>query len=152
MEPIAAYSLLAFLAALIAFLTIQSLKLSIASFDWPTTRGAIDTGEIDELRGQTRIRGKQILYSYIVGDETYTSNRIYAAIPDNLLTYGFHFFDKEYVERNYEGLSEVTVYYHPEDPSLSCIRPGGTKYVLQEAAVWSLLALVLVFGIIGIGT
>lgn len=150
MEPVAAVILLVALGAMLLAYAVRAIVISIATFDWPSTRGAIATAEIDELRGQVRIRGKQLWYTYNVEDQTFSSNRVYAAIPDNVFTYAFHFYDREFVERNYDHLEEVEVYYNPDRPGQSCLRQGGTKYVLQEAAVWLILILFLVFFVIGV--
>lgn len=132
------------LAACILTFVILGVRTALASYEWHRTQGIIALGDIDEFRGQVRIRGRQLLYSYYVDGREFTSNRVYAPVPDNLLTYAVHFHDTSFVDLTFEDGQFVDVFYNPVRPSMSCLAKGGTKYVIQESVTYAVAAAALV--------
>jgi len=124
-------------------LTIRALKMTTASFTWSKTKGVIGIGPIDEYRGYIRVKGEQLAYAYNYDDKEYFSKRVFAPISDNLFVYLVFFNSNNFVNQNYEHGQVVDVFVNPKNPTQSCLKQGGSKYVLIELSIWCVVLLLL---------
>jgi len=135
------------LASCILIFLVRGTLMALSSHDWPSTTGILAFGNIDEIRGQVRIHGRQLRYAYFVDDNKYISNRVYAPIPDNLITYAIHFNDRSFIDRHFKNEQRVQVFYNPANPKQSCLARGGAKYVLQESCVYAAASIAILISL-----
>lgn len=108
-------------AALFFLFALPPLHYASASNSWPTVSGTIIKSEIDVWRddGKTHYQ-PDIVYSYKVDNKKFTSSKITVGDPplDNSIT------PAKRLQTEYPVDSEVTVYYDPEVPASSALKPG----------------------------
>ncbi len=108
-------------AAVFLLFALPPLQYSVASKDWPSVQGTITRSEVDIWKrdGNTHYE-PDIAYSYTVDDKKYSSSKITVGDPplDNNVT------KAKQVQAEYPVGKEVVVYYDPELPESSALKPG----------------------------
>ena len=102
-----------------AFGSLSVIHAHVSS-GWPHVSGEITRAKIDE--GDDSY-SPLVCYSYSVGGQLFTGNRIAFGLTGMSASYHFAHF---YVQRYRVGLP-VTVYYDPKQPSTSVLEPGVSK-------------------------
>jgi len=118
---------LVFVAVGVGMLVIGviGLRQAAASRDWPTTQGVILSSAVERVRRNDPDRGftttfhARISFSYSVGGEPYTGDRV--GVGDYGRNTNHH---ARSVVRKYPVGSQVTVYYDPNRPQSSLLEPG----------------------------
>ena len=113
--------------------------LAEASNNWPTTEGVLVRLRYRRSRAWPsgrRIQCPKVIYEYVLEGRTYASSRISLGVPRGRLAC---------LAESYEEGERVTVYYRPDNPSLSVLVPGGSavrKLLLESGFPVIVLALV----------
>jgi hypothetical protein len=108
---------------------LQEVRRAMASRAWPTCAGTVRIGDEEPASaahpGATAVRvvgRRHIIYRYQVG---------HASLENTRIAFDNYFRIKELPDLNdanpggrYRTGQEITVYYNPENPSLSCLEPG----------------------------
>jgi len=131
-------------AAIFFFFALPPLQYSHSSKSWPTVQGIVTRSEIDvwSSDGRTHYEPK-IAYNYIVDGKKYTSSQIKAGdpVPDNNVT------NAKRLQAEYPVGKSVDVFYDPEVPSSSALRPGIQKNDILLAVILGIFPLmgILIF-------
>ena len=96
---------------------VKDLRLSK---QWPVTQGRVQTSELgwdsNDAGGEYSSKFARISYSYSVGSQIYQGNISTRAM---IFTSRVNRLSEKYPEG-----SQITVYYHPGNPSISIVEPG----------------------------
>ena len=141
------YIIIILISGVVLFKFGQDILRGLSSRNWLATQGRITFASIDTRRstdedGTSTSYGAAILYSYHVsGQEFQGARRTFSDVRTSSIKRA-----QRILERYPQG-SSVTVYYHPEDPSLSVLEPGvGWFSYIGGIIVFGLF----VFGILGV--
>lgn len=103
------------LAAFACFFSYRSMQ---ASSSWPSTQGVVSISRVENSVGlKTKA---EILYQYLVNNETYSGSRIRFAD-----TTGSSRSAQEKSIEPYPLGKQVEVFYDPNDPKVAVLEPGG---------------------------
>ena len=121
---------------------LPPLKYANESKNWPSVPGKIIQSDIDTWRkdGKSHYRAN-VVYTYMVDSKTLTSSKVTVGDPpstSNMLA-------AKAVQEEYPVGSEVLVYYDPEVPASSALKPGIRGNDILLAGVTGLF---LVIGIL----
>jgi len=125
--------------AIAAYLGFRNIFLAKASASWPSSQGSIIASSVESyLSGNAGSRNTayhvNIQYRFAVGGATYTGHRVaYGATDYNDPK------DAYEMANSYRRGQKVSVYYHPENPKESLLKPG------VHASAWFLPLAGLVF-------
>ena len=145
-NPIIIGIIFAIVGAAIFFLfALPPLQYSYASKSWPAVPGTITRSEVDVWQRDSQTHYQpDIAYSYTINGEKYTSSKITIGDPplDNNVTRA------KRLQSEYPVGKEVSVYYDPELPESSALKPGSKSgdYMLAGfAAIFFFVGLVALF-------
>jgi hypothetical protein len=127
-------------APLSGYFLANLLREARASARWPHVAGKLTAAEIREIDLGLKQRFRtDVAYEYAVDGRLYTGTRIRLSDGD--------WDDREAAERHLEGLApgqKVTVYYRPDDPAQSVLRPGAR---FQDNALLAIPFVLLAMGV-----
>lgn len=141
------FFLLAILGVVLLVSTYSQQREARASLSWPATQGVVSENYIEQ-HTQENDNGPDtvsyepiVIYSYLVNDQTYTSNRINLSAP-----WGYSFGNQEEAAKfleNYPIGARLKVYYNPGQPNRALLdrkQPGDPTLVYIFG--WALLGLI----------
>ncbi len=112
--------------------TRRTVKRSRASLSWPTVSGRVRASDVlTRFDEQTRYDRASVLYQYVVGGTTYSSDTVSlgaAEVGGNVQQ------ARETVSRHPVG-SQVRVYYDPDDPEAAVLVPGTAAFSGMTLAI-----------------
>ena len=109
-----------------------------SSKDWPTVQGKVVTASLDQrVFGGRRIERLNFRYAYTVNGKPYSGNRV--TIGPRVGPLAPRAMD---VVAEYRRRPDVTVFYSPDDPSRSVLKPGATQTVFFIAAIGPLMVII----------
>ena len=142
-NPITLGIIFAIVGGAIFFLfALPPLQYSSTSKSWPTVPGTITKSEIDIWRSDSKTHYQpDIVYAYSVNGKKYTSSKITVGDPplDNNVT------PAKRLQAEYPVGKEVVVYYDPEVPASSALKPGIKTNDMMLAAITLLFLVVGLF-------
>jgi uncharacterized protein DUF3592 len=101
----------------------SAMKHGAESEGWPSVTGKVTASEVTGFGPRDdRTYRPSVSYEYSVNGETFTSNRINFDVAGIQSHASLEM--QEIVDRYRPG-AEVTVFYKPEDPSISCLETGA---------------------------
>jgi len=114
---------------------IVDSRLALLSARWPTVAGTVISAQVvEDTSGRGTASFPRVRYSYVVNGTTYIGRRIYfrdaSELPEQAQT----------TVRSFPLNSHVAVYYRPENPDDSLLKPGLYWY----SFAWLGLALMAV--------
>jgi hypothetical protein len=132
------------------FLSIANIKLlclAVTSKHWPLIQGVVVKSEyVETLDSEGKGHSAEIIYSYKIADEIFTSKKIaffpsYWAITKSMVYK---------VLNRYPIGKKVNVYYSPENPAKSVLEPGvnaaGILITIFFLGVFCLLVFIVASG------
>ncbi len=127
--------------AFLLFLFTQEWLMGFASVNWQTTQGKIISSKAVVCRSKYSLVDNyvaDIIYEYSVSNVLYSSRNITYSMDSPIVYCG----NAEKMMKQYPVGMSVLVYYEPENPKNSVLRPGGTNF----AGIGISLA-ILIYGI-----
>jgi hypothetical protein len=123
---------------------LPSLKYSHASKIWPAVPGEIIRSEVETYRrdGKTQYQ-PDIAYKYSVDNKDYSSSKVTVGDPP----FTSNISPAKRIQADYPVGKSVDVYYDPEVPSSSALRPGIQKNDILLAVITGIFPLmgILIF-------
>ena len=113
--------------AFLLFLFAQEWLMGFASVNWQTTQGKIISSKAVVCRSKHSLVDNyvaDIIYEYSVSDVLYSSRNITYSMDSSVVYCG----NAEKMMKQYPVGMSVLVYYEPEKPKNSVLRPGGTNF------------------------
>ena len=113
--------------AFLLFLFAQEWLMGFASVNWQTTQGKIISSTAVVCRSKYSLVDNYVAdinYEYSVSDVLYSSSKITYSIDSPIVYCG----NAEKMMKQYPVGMSVLVYYEPENPKNSVLRPGGTNF------------------------
>jgi hypothetical protein len=116
---------------------VQSIIYARSSETWPITAGTITESRI-EPEGGNQSAKSSVRYIYQVGGNRYTGTEVghFGTDPQS----------GEKITSRYPPGSQVEVHYHPDNPAVAVLEPGGMKWKKYLELAFPLG--MLVFGIL----
>ena len=108
-------------AAFLYFLARESSR-ALGSCSWPSVVGAITESRIERITtGHGTHDDARVRFRYTVNDASYENDKIAFGLARGMLTWGH---GQRLVAR-FPTDATVPVFYNPNNPSVSCLQPGG---------------------------
>lgn len=118
----------------------KDIRKAHASRSWPTTPGVVLSSEIERSSGQHGPTYKpRVQYSYHIGRAELSGDRISFRMAPL-------FFTRRYAEElvaRYPPTNPITVYYHPDDGTVTVLEPGDldwSHYFLGSVCIFGIYA------------
>jgi hypothetical protein len=124
---------------------LPPLKYSKASANWPSVQGTITKSEIETWRREGKSYYQpDIVYTYEVNSKKFTSSKVTVGNPPS----DSNMSPAKRLQNEYPVGKKVDVYYDPEAPASSALKPGIQKNDLLLAfitGVFPLMGILLFF-------
>ena len=116
---------------------------------WPSVSARIETSRLVRNYDCNRMPGYhcRIRYEFAIGEQDY--------VGDTISFGGFRYFTRrvaESLQQCYRVGVSVTVFYKPDDPELSVVRPGFTSTLIYPIALFTVALGVEIWALWTLGT
>jgi hypothetical protein len=138
------------IGGVVLFMLGRDILRGLSSRNWPTAEGRITFSSMDVRQssdedGTSTTYGAAVVYSYnVFGQEFQGARRTFTDVRTSSAKR-----TQRILERYPQG-SSVTVYYHPEKPSLSVLEPGVGWFSYVGAIFVLGLLVVGIRGVLGV--
>jgi flagellar basal body-associated protein FliL len=132
------------IAAALLWIGAMQITQSVLAMNWPTTEGQVtDSTIMKRLNGDSKpspvaaTHYPEVEYTYSVDNHKYVSQRI---------TFGDAFkLNPEKVVRRYPAGRRITVFYKPDNPSISVLEPGLQVESIEKLLLGLLIGIAIIF-------
>lgn len=141
-DPMIIFVVLIIFGSILAPIGIYRYNLGKASKSWPSTSGKITYSRVESRTGNNHQEYRpSVKYTYNLDSNSYTGKQITSSD-----VYQRNLSAAKDILKKYPVGAEVTVYYHPGDPTKSLLEPGMIKnvYLLLGAAAFCYFLAVLI--------